>query len=69
MEHIISLRKYRNEKIDIDELELLRHYAAVFGKGRRYHFYIFSKGGFTDSLLELGKKGEVKLLTLEDIYH
>ena len=68
-EYIIGSCKYKNEKIGIDELELLRHYAAVFGKGSRYHFYIFSKGGFTDSLLELGKKGDVTLITLEDIYH
>ena len=67
-EYIIGSCKYKNEKIGIDELELLRHYAAVFGKGSRYYFYIFSKGGFTDGLLELGKKGAVKLLTLEDIY-
>ena len=67
-EYIIGSCKYRNEKIGIDELELLRHYAAAFGKGSRHHFYIFSKGGFTDSLLKLGEKGEVKLLTLKDIY-
>ena len=29
---------------------------------------IFSKGGFTPALQELGKQGEVVLLTLEDIY-
>lgn len=67
-EYIIGSCKYKNEKIGIDELELLRHYAGVFGKGSRYHFYIFSKGGFTDGLRELGEKGEVTLLTLEDIY-
>ena len=39
-----------------------------FGKGSRYHFCIFSKGGFTDGLRELGEKGEVTLLTLDDIY-
>lgn len=67
-EYIIGSCKYKNEKISIDELELLRHYAAIFGNGSRYHFYIFSKGGFTDSLRKLGEKGEVTLLTLEDIY-
>ena len=29
---------------------------------------IFSKSGFTDGLRELGDKGEITLLTLEDIY-
>ena len=67
-EYIIGSCKYKNEKIGVDEFELLKHYATVFGKGSLYHFYIFSKGGFTDGLHELGEKGEVKLLTLEDIY-
>ena len=67
-EYIIGSCKYNNEKIGVDELELLRHYASVFGKGSRYHYYIFSKGGFTDGLRELGDKGEVSLFTLEDIY-
>lgn len=42
-EYLIGSCKYRNEKIGLDELELLRSYAAVFGKGRKYHYYIFSK--------------------------
>ena len=67
-EYIIGACKYRNETIGVDELELLKHYATVFGKGEKYHYYIFSKGGFTQGLKELADKGEVKLLTLEDLY-
>ncbi len=67
-EYIIGSCKYRNEKIGLDELELIRDYASVFGQGQRYHYYIFSKGGFTDGLLEAEKRGEVHLLTLDDIY-
>lgn len=67
-EYIIGSCKYRNEKIGIDELELIREYAMVFGKGISYYYFIFSKGGFTDELLEAEKKGEVKLITLEDMY-
>ena len=67
-EYIIGSCKYRNETIGVDELELLKHYATVFGKGKKYHYYIFSKGGFTQGLKELADKGEVKLLTLEDLY-
>lgn len=67
-EYIIGSCKYKNEKIGVDELELLRHYATVFGKGTKYHYFIFSKGGFTQGLQELGEKGEVTLVTLEDIY-
>jgi hypothetical protein len=67
-EYLIGSCKYRNEKIGTDELELLRHYAAVFGKGSKYHYYIFSLGGFTAPLLECGKRGEVTLITLDEMY-
>ncbi len=67
-EYLIGSCKYRNEKIGVDELELIRQYASVFGKGSRYHYFIFSKGGFTDGLRQLAEQGEVTLLTLEDIY-
>ena len=65
-EYIIGSCKYRNEKIGIDELELLNHYASVFGKGVKYHYFIFSLGGFTDQLLQ--QKDHVTLLTLDEIY-
>lgn len=67
-EYIIGSCKYKNEKIGTDELELLRAYASAFGKGDRYHYYIFSKGGFTEGLLEAQKRGEVTLVTLDEMY-
>ena len=67
-EYLIGSCKYRNEKIDVGELDLLRRYASVFRKDGKFHYYIFSKGGFTQALLDFGKEGEVTLLTLEDIY-
>ena len=67
-EYIIGSCKYRNDPIGIDELELLKRYALVFGRGEKYHYYIFSKGGFTKGLQELGDRGEVTLVTLEDMY-
>lgn len=67
-EYLIGSCKYRNEKIGVDELNLLRHYAAVFGKGSRYHYYIFSLGGFTEQLSEQAKQGAVTLLTVDDLY-
>lgn len=48
----------------MDELDLLREYASVFGKGTVYHYYIFSKGGFTAGLREAQVRGEVRLVTL-----
>lgn len=67
-DYIIGSCKYRNEKIGVDELDLIRDYASVFGKGNNYYYYIFSKGGFTDGLLQAQERGEVRLITLEDLY-
>lgn len=67
-EYIIGSCKYRNEKIGVDELELIKNYASVFGNGNRYHYYIFSKGGFTEGLLQAQEQGEVHLITLEELY-
>ena len=67
-EYVIGSCKYRNEAIGVVELELMKEYANVFGKGRKYHYLIFSKGGFSKALQELGEQGKVTLLTLEDIY-
>ncbi|MGN0485496.1 MAG: ATP-binding protein [Lachnospiraceae bacterium] len=66
--YLIGSCKYRNEKIGLDELALIQEYAAVFGKGKKYYYYIFSKGGFTDGLLQAQEKGEVRLVRLEDMY-
>lgn len=67
-EYIIGSCKYKNTPVGVDELELLRQYASVFRQGCRFHYFIFSKGGFTKALRELSGQGEVTLLTLEDIY-
>ena len=67
-DYIIGSCKYRNEKVGIDELELLKSYARAFGKGGKYHYYIFSKGGFTDGLIKVAEAENVRLITLEDIY-
>ena len=67
-EYLIGSCKYRNEKIGIEELDLIRSYVSVFRKNGTFHYYIFSKGGFTQELIMAAEKGEVTLLTLEDIY-
>lgn len=67
-EYLIGSCKYRNEKIGMDELELIQRYASVFSKDGTFHYYIFSKGGFTQELLEAEKQGKVTLLTLDDLY-
>lgn len=67
-EYIIGSCKYKKEAVGVDELELLKEYAAVFGYGTTYHYYIFSKSGFTENLRKLGEQGEVRLVTLEEMY-
>lgn len=67
-EYLIGSCKYRNEKIGMEELELIRSYASVFRKNGIFHYYIFAKGGFTPALMEAADRGEVTLLTLSDLY-
>ena len=67
-EYIIGSCKYKSELVGVDELELIKEYAECFGKGKKYYYYIFSKGGFTNGLKELAEKGEVRLVSLEDMY-
>ena len=67
-EYLIASCKYRNEKIGVEELELLKQYAFVFRANGQFRYYIFSKGGFSQALLEREKQGDVTLLTLEDLY-
>ena len=55
-------------RIGLDELELIREYAQVFGKGKKYYYYIFSKGGFTEGLIQAQNRREVKLIGLDDLY-
>jgi len=67
-EYIIGSCKYKNEKIGLDELELLKEYASAFGKGTRYYYYIFSKSGFTEGLLQAAANGDVILVDLKEMY-
>ena len=52
----------------LETLEGNGMHAEVFGKGEKYHYYIFSKSGFTKGMQSLGDKGKVKLVTLQDMY-
>ena len=67
-EYLIGSCKFRNEKTGLDELQLIEHYAYVFGKGKSYYYMIFSLGGFTQELMEYAKDNPVRLVSLEDMY-
>ena len=66
--YVVCSCKYRNKQIGRDELELLRQYASVFSKGKKCHYIIFSKDGFTQGLYQSAEAGEVILYSLDDIY-
>ena len=51
-EYIIGSCKFKNEKIGVEELELLKNYANVFSRGKKHYYYIFSLSGFTKGLQE-----------------
>ena len=65
--YLIGSCKYRNMEIGRNELELMRRYAAIFAKGKKCHYIIFSKSGFTQGLKEIAAAGEVILVTLNDM--
>lgn len=61
--------KYKNEKTDNDELNLIHNYATLStNTNDECFYYIFSKSGFTDALLEKQGKDKVRLVTLDEIY-
>lgn len=60
-EYLIGSCKYRNEKTGIGELELIRRYASVFRKNGTFHYYIFSRGGFTQELIMAATCGLCRL--------
>ena len=67
-EYLIGSCKFKNEKIGMDEMLLMEHYADVFGKGKSYYYIIFSLSGFTDELQEYAQSNPVKLVSLRDMY-
>ena len=67
-EYIIGSCKYRNDPVGVDEYKLMKHYSDVFGHGDKYHYFFFSKSGFTLGMQELANKGEITLVTLADMY-
>ena len=65
---LIGSCKYRSQPVGEDELELLHRYARVFRRNGNFYYCIFSKGGFTEGLKKRESEGEVRLVTLEEMY-
>lgn len=67
--YLIGSCKYKNSPVGTDELDLIRSYSTAFTTDADTCYYIiFSKGGFTDELKAMQAKGEVMLVTLEEMY-
>lgn len=65
---IIGSCKFRESLVSEDELQLMEEYADAMGHlGHRY-YYLFSKSGFTPSLIKRAVNGELRLITLKDMY-
>lgn len=65
---IIGSCKFREGPVAEDELRLMEEYADAMGHlGHRY-YYLFSKSGFGNALIRRADKGEVRLITLADMY-
>ena len=64
-----KLRRYFDIKNFTDPARILKGYAEAgkIIKKVKPHV-IFSKGGFTEQLIDLADQGEVTLFTLEDLY-
>ena len=67
--YLIGSCKFKNEVIGTEELDLIREYASLFTSGGDgCYYFIFSKGGFTNGLLARQEKGEVTLVSIEELY-
>lgn len=69
-DYLFAECKWRNEKTDFSVLLSLQEKADIFSKNRNQTwFYLFSKSGFTEALLEESKNNpHFILISLEDLF-
>ena len=62
--------KYRNEKVDISVLRNLIRKSEMFDeKYTQNYYYLFSKSGFTEGMIEEVKNSNnIELIDLKDLY-
>ena len=65
---IIGSCKFRESFVAEDELQLMEEYAEAMGHFGKRYYYLFSKSGFSTALVRYAEAGEVRLVTLEDMY-
>jgi len=58
------------DTVGVDVLESLKEKSKVFNQFDKKHYYLFSKGSFTDTLKEIATKDDsISLIELSDIYN
>lgn len=65
---IIGSCKFKKEDIPAGELKLMKEYAFAMGGFDRYSYYLFSKSGFAQSLVEKQDGMSLRLVTLDEMY-
>ncbi|HIV99011.1 MAG TPA: hypothetical protein IAB12_04465 [Candidatus Ornithospirochaeta avicola] len=66
-EGILASCKYRNRKLDISELDLMREYSDAMNQIKKRHFWFFLKDGFSPSF-SASASDDNKVFSLEDLY-
>ncbi len=67
-ERIIGSVKFRESKTEAAELDLMIEYANEMGADGNYHYWLFSRSGFTEDLQKL-QSDRIRLFTLDDMYN
>lgn len=65
---IIGSCKFRETPTGEEELHLMEEYADAMGHFANRYYYFFSKSGFSAGLESRAENGEVRLLTLAELY-
>lgn len=69
-QYIIGSCKYTDEPVGTDELDRMRRTVAEFTDANdECYYYIFAKKGFTKDLEERRDAGEVRLVSIDEIYN
>lgn len=59
--------KWRSEPAGMDVLEILKERSLLISKGRKIHYALFSKSGFTESLQKEAESGNILLVDTEKL--
>lgn len=65
---IVGSCKFRNEDVAESEWELMKDYAAAMGGFKKYYYYLFSKSGFSTTLLKKQDGVNLRLISLRELY-